>query len=110
MMKYFSILLFFFGGSSYLAAQEIPLKIFPEKKKDSLTTSDLKNNFFPDSLQKISSNKLGGMIALPNAFPKNSDVYLALKGKARNDKQYKILNAVPETEKLNLKLGTTVDN
>lgn len=75
-----------------------------------MTISNLKNNFFPDSLQKISSKKLDATIALPNAFPKNPDVYLALKGKARNDKQYKILNAVPETEKLNLKLGTTVDN
>ena len=109
-MKYFSILLFFIGGSSYLAAQEIPHKIFPEHKKDSLTISDLKNNFFPDSLQKISSKKLDGIIALPNAFPKNADVYLALKGKDRNDKQYKILNAVPETEKLNLKVGTTAEN
>ena len=109
-MKYFSILLFFIGGSSYLAAQEIPLKIFPDQKKDSLNISNLKNNFFPDSLQKISSKKLGGIISLPNAFPKNADVYLALKGQARNDKQYKILNAVPETEKLNLKLGATADN
>ena len=109
-MKYFSILLFLISGSSYLAAQNIPLKIFPDQKKDSLTISDLKNNSFPDSLQKISSKKLDGIIALPNAFPKKADIYLALKGKDRNDKQYKILNAVPETEKLNLKLGTTVDN
>ena len=109
-MKYFSILLFFIGGSSYLAAQKTPLKIFPEQKKDSLTISNLKNKFFPDSLQKISSKKLDGTIALPNAFPKNPDVYLALKKKDRNDKQYKILNAVPETEKLNLKLGATADN
>ena len=109
-MKYFSILLFLISGSSYLAAQKTPLKIFPDQKKDSLTISNSKNNFFPDSLQKISSNKLGGMIALPNAFPKNSDVYLALKGQARNDKQYKILNAIPETEKLNLKLDATAEN
>ena len=110
MMKYFSILLFFIGGSSYLAAQNIPLKIFPDQKKDSLTISNSKNNFFPDSLKKISSKKLDGIIALPNAFPKKADIYLALKGKDRNDKQYKILNAVPETEKLNLKLGTTAEN
>ena len=110
MMKYFSILLFFIGGSSYLAAQNIPLKIFPDQKKDSLTISNQKNKFFPDSLQKISSKKLDGIIALPNAFPKNADVYLALKGKERNDKQYKILNAVPETKKLNLKLGSTAEN
>ena len=110
MMKYFSILLFSIGGSSYLAAQNIPLKIFPDQKKDSLNISNSKNNFFPHSLQKISSKKLDGIIALPNAFPKNPDIYLALKGKDQNDKQYKILNAVPETEKLNLKLGTTVDN
>ena len=109
-MKYFSILLFLIGGSSYLAAQKIPLEIFPQQKRDSSTISNLKNNFFPDSLQKISSKKLDGIIALPNAFPKNADVYLALKGKDRNDKQYKILNAVPETEKLKLKLGTTADN
>lgn len=110
MMKYFSILLFFIAGSSYLAAQNIPLKIFPDQKKDSLNISNSKNNFFPHSLQKISSKKLDGIIALPNAFPKNPDIYLALKGKDRNDKQYKILNAVPETEKLNLKLGSTAEN
>ncbi len=109
-MKYFSILLFLISGSSYLAAQKTPLKIFPDQKKDTLTISDLKNNSFPYSLQKISSKKLDGTIALPNAFPKKADIYLALKGKDQNDKQYKILNAVPETEKLNLKLGTTVDN
>lgn len=109
-MKYFSTLLFLISGSSYIAAQNIPLKIFPDQKKDSLTISNSKNNFFPDSLQKISAKKLDGIIALPNAFPKKADIYLSLKGKDRNDKQYKILNAVPETEKLNLKLGTTAEN
>ena len=39
-------------------------------------------------------------IQMPNAKPKDSSIYATLKGKARNDKLHKILNAIPENEKI----------
>lgn len=100
MMKQTTLLLFFIICSTFLFAQKIPEKISPEIKSDRSTIFNLKKKYFGDSIQKISSKKLDRVIALPNAFPKNPDLYLALKGKIRNDQQYKILNAIPEAEKL----------
>lgn len=99
-MKQATLLLFFLICSTFLFAQKIPEKISPEIKSDRSTIFNLKKKYFGDSIQKISSKKLDRIIALPNAFPKNPDLYLALKGKIRNDQPYKILNAIPETEKL----------
>ncbi|WP_373709792.1 hypothetical protein [Kaistella sp.] len=100
MMKQTTLLLFFLICSTFLFAQKITEKISPEIKSDPSNIFNLKKKYFGDSIQKISSKKLDRVIALPNAFPKNPDLYLALKGKTRNDQQYKILNAIPETEKL----------
>ena len=87
--------------SSILFSQKIPSEIFPTNKKDSLGLLKPKVLHLPDSLLQMVKNKNGvAMIPMPNAKPKDSTIYLSLKGKARNDLPYKILNAIPEEKKI----------
>lgn len=87
--------------TSFLFGQQVLPKINPEKKVDSLDMLNLKSS--KQTKLSLSNSELKDeipVIQMPNAKPKDSSVYLALKGKARNDKPYKILNAIPENEKL----------
>ncbi|MDQ0475587.1 hypothetical protein [Chryseobacterium sp. MDT2-18] len=94
----FSILGILISFFSY--AQKMPYKTIPNQKADSLNILKFKNNSTSDSLSFLSKNKRSlPVIKMPNAKPKDSSTYSALKGKARNDQPYKILNAVSENEK-----------
>lgn len=100
-MKQNLVIVFTLCISSVLFAQKIPNKIFPESKTDRLDISNLKDQHLPDSLLRIVKIKKDiTVIQIPNAKPKDSSIYSSLKGKARNDDDYKILNVIPENEKL----------
>lgn len=88
--------------SSLLFAQEISFKIRPEKKMDSATNLKPLNNL--NRLLMVTKNKdTVPVIKMPNAIPKDPSIYLALKGKAKREELYKILNAVPKDKKLGSK-------
>lgn len=88
--------------SSLLFAQEISFKINPEKKTDSATNLKPLNNL--NSLLMVAKNTdTIPVIKMPNAKPKDPSIYLAIKGKAKSEELYKILNAVPKDKKLSAK-------
>lgn len=87
-----------FMFTSFLFGQKMPFKIPTPEKLDSLKIVNFK---MLDSMKLTSKNKFTiPSIMIPNAKPKNPSIYLALKGKARNDKPYHILNAIPESDRL----------
>ena len=89
-MKQNIVLLFALLISVISYAQKIPGKILRNGKADSL---------FPFLQNKTSAPS----IKMPNAKSKDDSIFLALKGKARNDDAYKILNAIPKMERLQKK-------
>ena len=84
------------------------------QKTDGDTLPKVKKNFLfkPQLIDSAKNYKLVDLlknnksippIAMPNAQPKDSSIYLALKGKSKNEKLYKILNAIPVNERLSKK-------
>lgn len=100
-MKLNITILFSLMFTSFLFGQQVLPKINPEKKVDSLDMLNLKSS---EQLKLSSANskikQRVQTIQMPNAKPKDSSIYATLKGKARNDKLHKILNAIPENEKI----------
>lgn len=100
-MKLNITILFSLMFTSFLFGQQVLPKINPEKKVDSLDMLNLKSS---EQLKLSSTNskikQRVQTIQMPNAKPKDSSIYATLKGKARNDKLHKILNAIPENEKI----------
>lgn len=100
-MKLNITILFSLMFTSFLFGQQVLPKINPEKKVDSLDMLNLKSS---EQLKLSSANskikQRVQTIQMPNAKPKDSSIYATLKGKARNDKPHKILNAIPENEKI----------
>lgn len=100
-MKLNITILFSLMFTSFLFCQQVLPKINPEKKVDSLDMLNLKSS---EQLKLSSANskikQRVQTIQMPNAKPKDSSIYATLKGKARNDKPHKILNAIPENEKI----------
>lgn len=96
-MKLNITILFSLMFTSFLFGQQVLPKINPEKKVDSLDMLNLKSS---EQLKLSSANskikQRVQTIQMPNAKPKDSSIYATLKGKARNDKPHKILNAIPE--------------
>lgn len=103
-MKQNIVLLFALLISVISYAQKIPGKILPNGKADSLKISEMKKSVHTDSLFPFLQNKkFAPSIMMPNAKSKDDSIFLALKGKARNDDAYKILNAIPKMERLQKK-------
>ena len=100
-MKLNITILFSLMFTSFLFFYLFLPKINPEKKVDSLDMLNLKSS---EQLKLSSTNskikQRVQTIQMPNAKPKDSSIYATLKGKARNDKLHKILNAIPENEKI----------
>ena len=100
-MKLNITILFSLMFTAFLFGQQVLPKINPEKKVDSLDMLNLKSS---EQLKLSSANskikQRVQTIQMPNAKPKDSSIYATLKGKARNDKLHKILNAIPENEKI----------
>ena len=74
--------------------------MIPLEKPDSLNKNfkNLKNS---DNILNTDISKYQvPSIMLPNVKPKDPSLFLALKGKARHDKPYQILNAVPAKDRL----------
>lgn len=100
-MKLNITILFSLMFTSFLFGRQVLPKINTEKKVDSLDMLNLKSS---EQLKLSSANskikQRVQTIQMPNAKPKDSSIYATLKGKARNDKPHKILNAILENEKI----------
>lgn len=94
------IIVFSVCSSSLLFSQGIHDETSSKIKPDSNALSISKTRQLPDSIAK---KHRVAVIQMPNAKPKDSSNYSALKGNARNDQPFKILNAVRENEKLKQK-------
>ena len=85
-------------------AQKTPNQLFPVIKENSFNTLQLNDSLAVSNLMDVLKTKKSlPMITMPNAKPKDLSVYAALIGKVRNDQLYRILNSIPEKERLNKK-------
>lgn len=87
--------------STSVMAQKLPFKLLPQQKIEGEFIKKLKPSESTDSLvnfQKTAQRILP--IAIPNAKSKDSSIYLALKGKTKNEEDYPILNTFSKSQRL----------
>ncbi|QDP84158.1 hypothetical protein FNJ88_00770 [Chryseobacterium sp. SNU WT5] len=71
-----------------------------DKTPSNTKTSRVKIFNLKDSCDLTQNQKSEPMIAMPNAKSADSITYLALKGKARDEKEYPILNTILKSDQL----------